>query len=124
MRPLASASSSVLGQLPRIGARALSTSTRATLFANRARGVPRTNAFNRPALRQSFRRQYSEQISPETKVKAKRGGFRMLRWAWRITLWSTVAGLGYFAYEVYEMRHPPDQPDPDPSKKTLVILGL
>ncbi|RMZ76957.1 hypothetical protein DV737_g4626, partial [Chaetothyriales sp. CBS 132003] len=30
---------------------------------------------------------------------------------------------GYFAYGIYELRHPADQVDPDPSKKTLVILG-
>jgi hypothetical protein len=41
-----------------------------------------------------------------------------------LTYLSVLAGLGYVSYQVYDLRHPSDQVDPDPSKKTLVILGL
>ena len=30
---------------------------------------------------------------------------------------------GVLGYSIYEMRHPVDQYEPDPEKKTLVILG-
>lgn len=29
----------------------------------------------------------------------------------------------YLTYVIYDAQHPPDQIPPDPSKKTLVILG-
>lgn len=47
----------------------------------------------------------------------------MLRWTWRLTYLSAIAGLGYVGYGIYEMRTPEDQPQPDASKKTLVVLG-
>ena len=47
----------------------------------------------------------------------------MLRWAWRLTYLSALAGVGYVGYGIYESRNPVDQPPPDPSKKTLVVLG-
>ncbi|KAK9321189.1 hypothetical protein V1517DRAFT_327231 [Lipomyces orientalis] len=42
---------------------------------------------------------------------------------WRLTYGSALIGLGYLAYGIYEDRHPVDQKPPDPSKKTLVVLG-
>jgi hypothetical protein len=57
------------------------------------------------------------------KIKPKRR-YRVLLWSWRLTYMSALAGAGYVAYGIYEMRTPSDQPEPDPSKKTLVILGL
>ena len=47
----------------------------------------------------------------------------MLRWTWRATYLSAIAGLVYIGHGIYVMRNPEDQPEPDPSKKTLVILG-
>jgi NADH:ubiquinone reductase (non-electrogenic) len=47
-----------------------------------------------------------------------------LRWTWRLTYLSALAGVGYIGYGVYQDRYPEDQVDPDPSKKTLVILGI
>ena len=59
--------------------------------------------------------------SPAPKPKKR---FRFLRWAWRLT-WLTGLGLtGAMAYSIYELRHPEEQFEPDPSKKTLVILGM
>ena len=36
---------------------------------------------------------------------------------------SALAGVAYIGYGVYQDRHPDPQVVPDPSKKTLVILG-
>lgn len=71
----------------------------------------------------SFRRSYADAIKPETKVKAKRSGFRTLKWIWRATYLSALGSLGYVMYGIYETKNPPDQQAPDPSKKTLVVLG-
>jgi NADH:ubiquinone reductase (non-electrogenic) len=68
------------------------------------------------ALRQSIRRQSTEAPAPKKR-------FRVLRWTWRLTWLSALAGLGYMGYGIWEMRNPGEQPQPDPSKKTLVILG-
>ncbi|KAF3398472.1 External alternative NADH-ubiquinone oxidoreductase [Penicillium rolfsii] len=58
--------------------------------------------------------------SPAPKPKKR---FRALRWAWRLT-WLSALGLsGALAYSIYELRHPEEQYEPDPTKKTLVILG-
>ncbi|KAB8360620.1 hypothetical protein FH972_024358 [Carpinus fangiana] len=71
----------------------------------------------------SFRRTYaaeapSASLSPKPK---KRAG--LLRWSWRFTKLAAVSGLGYLIYTIYDMRNPADQEEPDPSKKTLVVLG-
>jgi NADH:ubiquinone reductase (non-electrogenic) len=55
-------------------------------------------------------------------VKSRRR-FRWFRWLWRLTYLSAIAGTGYLAYGVYELRNPDEQVEPDPSKKNLVILG-
>lgn len=83
----------------------------------KARASPRAS-FNKNSLQQSFRRSYAD-VAP---VK-KRRKFRWFRWLWRLTYLSTITGAGYLAYGVYELRHPDDQLEPDPSKKNLVILG-
>lgn len=68
-----------------------------------------------------FRRQYSD--APTTPPK-KPGKFkRTLRWTWRLTYLSILGTVAYVSYEVWEDRHPEPQSTPDPSKKTLVILG-
>ncbi|KIN04909.1 hypothetical protein OIDMADRAFT_101786 [Oidiodendron maius Zn] len=74
--------------------------------------------FNKNSLRQSFRRTYAD-VAPAP----KRRRFRWFRWLWRLTYLSAIAGTGYLAYGVYELRHPDDQVEPDPTKKNLVILG-
>ena len=82
-----------------------------------SRASPRA-IFNKNSLRQSFRRTYAD-AAPVP----KRRRFRWFRWLWRLTYLSAIAGTGYLAYGVYELRHPDDQVEPDPSKKNLVILG-
>ncbi|KAL2181534.1 uncharacterized protein P884DRAFT_234315 [Thermothelomyces heterothallicus CBS 202.75] len=73
-----------------------------------------------PALRQ-FRRGVSSDAAPVPPPKKRR--FRKLRWAWRFTYLSAIASIAYIGYGVYQDRHPEPQVEPDPSKKTLVILG-
>lgn len=111
MRPFAAAN--LVAQ-----ARAYSTQ-RPSLIASRARWTPRP-VQAQLALRQSIRQQSS--LTPD-KQQVKKGGFRLLRWTWRLTWVSAVAGLAYVGYGIYETRHPSDQPPPDPQKKTLVVLG-
>ena len=70
-------------------------------------------------LQQSFRRSYAESVSPVT----KRRGRGFFRWTWRFTYLSALGGLAYLSYTIYSIRTPQEQFEPDPSKKTLVILG-
>jgi NADH:ubiquinone reductase (non-electrogenic) len=58
--------------------------------------------------------------SPAPKPKKR---FRFLRWFWRLTWLSGLGLTGTLAYSIYSLRHPVEQVEPDPSKKTLVILG-
>jgi NADH:ubiquinone reductase (non-electrogenic) len=111
MRPIAAAN---LAQLA--GRRAFS--TRPSLIASRAQWTPRP-AQSQIVLRQAFRHASTDSAAP----KVKKAGFRTLRWTWRLTKFSALAGLAYVGYGIYEMRNPEEQPQPDPSKKTLVILG-
>jgi NADH:ubiquinone reductase (non-electrogenic) len=116
MRPFAAAN--LLSQAQLAGRRAYTTQ-RPSLIASRARWTPRP-VQSQIALRQSVRQQSS--LTPD-KQQVKRGGFRVLRWTWRLTWVSALAGLAYVGYGIYETRNPVDQPPPDPSKKTLVVLG-
>lgn len=59
--------------------------------------------------------------SPAPKPKKR---FRFLRWAWRLTWLSGLGLTGAMAYSIYSLRHPEEQFEPDPEKKTLVILGM
>ncbi|KAJ5727807.1 External alternative NADH-ubiquinone oxidoreductase [Penicillium malachiteum] len=58
--------------------------------------------------------------SPTPKPKKR---FRTLRWAWRLTWLSGLGLTGALAYSIWELRHPVEQLEPSPDKKTLVILG-
>lgn len=98
-----------------------------------ARSRPATAAalsrvtFHRPILRQPFRRGYADQKSgvaaSETLQKVKKNRFGIFRWLWRLTYLSALGGLGYVGYGIYLSRNPEDQAEPDPNKKTLVVLG-
>ncbi|MCJ1338875.1 NADH:ubiquinone oxidoreductase [Bachmanniomyces sp. S44760] len=74
------------------------------------------SAFSKPAFQSAFRRSYAEQIS-------KRRGRGFFRWTWRLTYLSALGGIGWLSYTIYSLRTPQEQAEPDPSKKTLVILG-
>lgn len=120
MRPLASVG--LLSQLQLAGRRSFATS-RPSLIANRARWTPRPT-FHQIALRQSIRRQSSDTHIPTPNPTPKpKKRFRILRWTWRLTYGLGILGAAYVSYGIWEMRNPGDQPEPDPSKKTLVILG-
>lgn len=75
-------------------------------------------------VQQTFRRPYSDaptaNLAPSPKPRRR---FRFLRWTWRLTYVSAIGFVGWLTYTVWELRNPNDQFDPDPSKKTLVILG-
>lgn len=73
-----------------------------------------------PVSRQ-FRRGISNDAAPVPPPKKTR--FRALRWTWRLGYLSALAGIAYIGYGVYQDRNPQPQTQPDPSKKTLVILG-
>ncbi|EXJ84007.1 NADH dehydrogenase [Capronia epimyces CBS 606.96] len=92
--------------------------------------IPRQSTFlPRAVLRQSFIRTYAENAAPQapqailspTPKPKKR--FRYIRNLWRVTYLSVLAAVGYTTYTVWEGNNPPEQFEPDPSKKTLVILG-
>ncbi|KAL8741459.1 MAG: hypothetical protein Q9190_005941 [Brigantiaea leucoxantha] len=74
----------------------------------------------RTLLYQSSRRAYADGFTPAT----KRRGRGFFRWTWRLTYLSTLGAVGYLGYVIYLLRNPNEQYNPDPSKKTLVILGL
>ena len=84
-----------------------------------------TSQISRQPFRQSQFRTYADKpiVSAETQVKAKKGGFRTLRFLYRLAQLTLVGGLGYVGYGIYESRTPEQQLEPDPSKKTLVVLG-
>ncbi|KAJ5578186.1 External alternative NADH-ubiquinone oxidoreductase [Penicillium hispanicum] len=67
------------------------------------------------------RRGYADAApSPAPKPKKR---FRALRWTWRLTWLSGLGLTGALAYSIYSLRHPEEQFEPDPEKKTLVVLG-
>ena len=74
-----------------------------------------------PIARQ-FRRGYAEEAAPAPVPKKRR--FRVWRWTWRLLNLSLLGGVAYIGYGIYQDRHPEPQAEPDPSKKTLVILGI
>jgi len=71
------------------------------------------------ALSRQLRRAHTGAPTPPPKKK----GFRTLRWAWRLTYLSLLGSVAYVGYGIYEDRNPEPQTEPDPTKKTLVILG-
>lgn len=96
--------------------RSLTTSQRSTNLLNSSTLI--RPSFARLQLQQSFRRAYADTLP--TKVRRK-GGF--FRWTWRFTYLSALGGIGWLSYSIYQLRTPNEQFEPDPSKKTLVILG-
>ncbi|KAG9947382.1 external NADH-ubiquinone oxidoreductase-like protein, partial [Aureobasidium melanogenum] len=111
MRPVVASMRAAIGASKRTFATANNQS-----FASRVQPSPRAS-LSHTQLRQSFRRSYADAVKP------KKSGFRFFRWAWRATYLSAIAGLIYTGYGIYEMKNPGEQPEPDPTKKTLVILG-
>lgn len=78
--------------------------------------VAKLNASGRSA----FRRGYADEAAPKKKSGAIRTTFR---WLWRLSYLSVGGLIGYTCWVIYEDRNPLPQHEPDPNKKTLVILG-
>lgn len=99
----------------------------ASLATQSSRAKPSSSILSqRQVLQNSFRRCYADSapqvtLSPAAKPKRRWGFFRTL---WRITYISVLGGIAYTGYLVYDLKYPNDQFDPDPSKKTLVVLGM
>jgi len=105
-------------QLSSVSRRSISTSQLA-LRAKPLSSVNVTQSVSRVA-RRSYADAAAPTPSPAPKPKKR---FRALRWAWRLTWLSAIGLTGAVAYSIFELRQPPNQTPPDPSKKTLVILG-
>lgn len=101
--------------------RAVARRSMATLPRTRPGGVAAANATKLP---KNFRRGYADVklASPVVEAKPPKR-FRTLKWLWRATYITIIGGVVYMGYGVYELRHPDEQPTPDPNKQTLVILG-
>ncbi|KAM0246592.1 hypothetical protein ACHAQJ_010175 [Trichoderma viride] len=115
MRALARAGP--LGPNGAVASRAFSTATRAMMMRSAARPSGAMKLANSGRI--AFRRAYADE-APKPKPGKLR---RTFRWAWRLTYLSAIGLVGYTAYSIYDDRHPNEQYEPDPNKKTLVILG-
>ena len=94
------------------------------VFAPRAaRFIAPRQPFMRPTLQRQLplTRQYASDAMRTAKPKKP---FRLLRNTWRVMYGSVLLGGAYIAYSIYETRFPQEQVTPDPSKKTLVVLGM
>jgi hypothetical protein len=101
-----------------------SLSTSATLRQIPRLRSPTTSLIASPKFKQSFRRTYADApsatLSPPPKPKKR---FKFFRFVWRATYLSVLGGLAFMTWTIYDANHPPEQFEPDSSKKTLVILG-
>jgi len=102
----------------------------ATSSFARASTRPSSKILQNRSLNNGFHQGYSEIKPIETKIPVepivpvkKPRKFRVFRWLWRLTYLSAIGGVAYMVYGVYELRHPDDQFESDPSKQNLVILG-
>lgn len=111
------ASKSALRHLAAFAARSSASSSP---FAKRATiSIPRqqtSKAF-------STSRRAAAEAAPEAQPVVKRRSAGFFRWTWRLTKLGLLGGSVWMAYGIYQSRTPAEQADPDPSKKTLVVLG-
>ncbi|KAF2723640.1 FAD/NAD(P)-binding domain-containing protein [Polychaeton citri CBS 116435] len=109
----------------RIAQRSIASASLQQRFASTSqqtfRAAGRRVQLNRSQLRQSYKRGYADTALPMPKPKKRGAGF--LRWTWRITYISAIAGAVYISWGIYQNKNPVDQTEPDPTKKTLVVLG-
>lgn len=117
----------LLKMCSRLGCRPVITATQRSLTTHSVptpRPQPPSVLLRRPILRaflrEPFRRSYADVVTP----KIKRRGRNILRWTWRLTYLSAIGGLVYLGYTIYDGQTPTEQIAADPTKKTLVILGL
>lgn len=105
-----------------IAPRAFSTASRAASSTLRYSARPAAASKLAASSRFAFRRAYSEEAP---KPKPKPGKLRRtFRWIWRLTYLSVGGAIGYTIYTIYQDRNPEEQYEQDPTKKTLVILGM
>jgi NADH:ubiquinone reductase (non-electrogenic) len=97
---------------------ATSSSTARNHLFTRARPASLRVTLDKSKFQQAFRRTYAD-VAPAKKPKR----FRLIKFLWRFSYLSAIVGVGYLAYGVWELRHPEEQFEPDPTKKNLVILG-
>lgn len=114
-------------QQQRAGAQAVATIAHfATTSSARKAALSSTILRARPTISKQFSRSYADSpsasLSPPVKKKPRRIR-TTARWLWRFTYLSILTSVGYVFYDGYVARNPDDQTDPDPSKKTLVVLG-
>lgn len=105
-------------QLATLSRRSLSYSSRVG-NGLRAASSPLTVNSRRQLVQRTFRRSYADS-APEPQPKKR---FRFLRWTYRLTLLAGLGLTGWTAYSIYVLNNPEEQYQPDPDKKTLVILG-
>ena len=103
-----------------VTARRTVTTRSAALHQARALIRPSVSQYPKSFLQQSFRRSYAD-TKPSTSFRRSR---LTLRWLWRAVYLGTIGGVGYLGYTIYQLRTPPEQLEADPTKKTLVILGM
>lgn len=129
---MASSSRAVAAMAARIpfaapASRTTAGTTRALSTISRTARTTQLRAAARPSAalklnqtgRLAFRRAYADE-APKPKPGKLR---RTFRWVWRLTYLSFAGLLGYTGYVIYLDRHPAEQNERDPNKKTLVVLG-
>lgn len=122
MMPLASTAGRLAPVAPgaRAASRAFSSIVRTTRTTSlRPASRPSVSMKLNSTGRIAFRRAYADE-APKPKPGKLR---RTFRWIWRISYLSVAGLFGYTCYVIYLDRHPDEQHERDPSKKTLVILG-
>lgn len=93
--------------------------------------LARTTGLARPLNPALFSRAFSAapmvrnqaNVAAGTAEPKKKKRFPFWKTLWRLTYGSLIVGTAVTSYSIYTTRHPADQPNPDPSKKKLVILG-
>lgn len=126
-RPMASfgaGANAALGLRSAALRRGFASAPKAQQLARNQQRATGTVRIPRQSLQQSLRRGYASEVSPETQRVVKRRGWSFFRWAWRLTYLSAIGGFAWMCYGIYQNRTPADQEDPDPRKKTLVVLGM
>lgn len=102
----------------------LSAVSRRTIATTSQAIRPKPIRSNGLSIARSARRGYADAAPTPSPAPKPKKRFRTLRWAWRLTWLSALGLTGAMVYSIYELRHPEEQYEPDPTKKTLVVLGM
>lgn len=94
---------------------------RSTAAGPRGLLLPRTASQAPRSLLQTVQRRQYASAGPEPGTPKQKKS--KLRYLWRATYLSGLGGIAYLGYAIFDARHPHQQTEADPSKKTLVILG-